>query len=82
MNNFVFLKGVRVVPNQFADVAGSVRVHFGVSATILDMLTSLNKRHHERRKTTPVMNVSSQVGQKNERLGSFYFAGRLKMMVE
>jgi hypothetical protein len=43
----MFLKGVRVVPNEFGDVPGSVWLHFGVSATIFDALTSLNKRQHE-----------------------------------
>ena len=38
-----FFKGVRVVPNQFADVAGSVRMHFGVSAAIFGYARELEQ---------------------------------------
>ena len=44
---WVFLKGVRMVPNELRDVSGSVWLHFGVHATIFDAFTSLNKRLHE-----------------------------------
>ena len=45
--NMIFLKGVRVVSNEFGDLPGSVWVHLGVPAIILDALTSRNKQHHE-----------------------------------
>ena len=46
--NMIFLKGVRVVSNEFGDLPGSVWVHLGVPTIILDALTSLNKQHHEK----------------------------------
>jgi hypothetical protein len=53
-------------------------LHFGVSATIFDALTSLNKRQHEHPHWSWKWKV--KLVRKKERLGSCYFAGRLKMI--